>query len=159
MREARGLEELVIREASAPDLKAIIALFAADSLGGHGDTEDPAALPAYEAAFAAIAASLNDQLYVAEIEGEVVGTFQTTLIISLPGRGAKTLKLEAVQTRSDLRGRGIGEAMVRFAIDRAREAGARSVTLTSNLVRADAHRFYRRLGFEQSHAGFKLLVR
>ena len=158
MREARGVEELVIREASAPDLKAIIALFAADSLGGHGDTEDPAALPAYEAAFAAIAASLNDQLYVAELEGEVVGTFQTTLITSLPGRGAKTLRLEAVQTRCDLRGRGIGEAMVRFAIDRAREAGARSVTLTSNLVRADAHRFYQRLGFELSHAGFKLLV-
>ena len=35
-------------------------------------------------------------------------------------------------------------------------AGGRTVYLTSNLKRTDAHRFYARLGFEQSHAGFKL---
>lgn len=159
MRVSAGLEALVIREASAQDLTAIVSIFAADSLGGHGDTEDPAALPAYEAAFAAIMASPNDRLYVATLDGELVGTFQTTLITSMPGRGAKTLKIEAVQTRANLRGRGIGEAMVRFASERAREAGANSVTLTSNLVRTDAHRFYQRLGFEQSHAGFKMLLR
>ncbi|MGO4841290.1 GNAT family N-acetyltransferase, partial [Rhizobiaceae sp. 2RAB30] len=64
--------------------------------------------------------------------------------------------IEAVQTRADLRGRGIGGAMIEFAIARAREAGARLVQLSSNNKREAAHRFYRRLGFEQSHAGFKM---
>jgi hypothetical protein len=32
------------------------------------------------------------------------------------------------------------------------------VQLTSNKARNDAHRFYARLGFAQSHEGFKLLL-
>lgn len=145
-----------IRSARREDVPAIAALFAADALGGHGDSDDPVALPGYQAAFDRIAASPNDRLYVAELGGEVVGTFQTTLMVSLSGRGSANLNVEAVQTRADMRGRGIGEAMIRFAIASAVEAGAKKVQLTSNLAQVDAHRFYRRLGFEQSHAGFKL---
>ena len=62
-----------------------MALLAADALGRHGDTTAPDALPDYVAAFRQIAASPNDTLYVAELDGEVVGTFQTTMIISLLG--------------------------------------------------------------------------
>ena len=150
---------LTIREARRDDVPALVALFAADDLGGHGDTSDPAALPLYMSAFDRIAASANDRLYVAEFGGEVVGTFQTTLITSMTGRGATSMKIEAMQTRADLRGQGIGAAMIGFAVERAREAGAASVQLTSNLKRQDAHRFYRRLGFIQSHAGFKLALK
>lgn len=145
-----------IREARREDIPAIVALFAADALGGHGDTTDPATLPQYEAAFARIAGSPADTIYVAELGGEVVGTFQTTLITTMSGRGSSALTIEAVQTRADMRGRGIGEAMMRFAIERARHAGARLVQLSSNAARVDAHRFYRRLGFVQSHVAFKM---
>ena len=44
-------EKATIREATENDLEAIIALFADDPLGGHGDTTDPQALPDYRAAF------------------------------------------------------------------------------------------------------------
>lgn len=150
------IEGLVIRPAELRDVPALAALFADDGVGGHGDTTDPAALPDYEAAFRQIAHSLNDTLYVAELDGAVAGTFQTTLITSMTGRGATNLTIEAVQTRADLRGHGIGAAMIEFAVARAREAGARLVQLSSNNKREAAHRFYRRLGFEQSHAGFKM---
>lgn len=150
---------LVIRLAELGDVPALAALFAADGVGGHGDMTDPMALPDYEAAFRRISESPKDALYVAEFDGEVVGTFQTTLITSMTGRGAVNLTIEAVQTRADLRGRGIGEAMIRFAIARGREAGARLVQLTSNNKREAAHRFYARLGFAQSHAGFKMKLR
>lgn len=149
-------EAIAIRIARREDVPAIVALFAADVLGGHGDTTDPDALADYLAAFDRISVSPQDRLYVAELDGEMVGTFQTTLMVSMSGRGAASLNVEAVQTRADMRGRGIGEAMIRFAIAKALEAGARKVQLTSNLVRTDAHRFYRRLGFAQSHAGFKM---
>jgi len=147
---------VTIRPARREDVPAIVSMFAADALGGHGDTSDTEALPLYERAFARIAASPNDELYVAELDGEVVGTFQTTLIVSMPGRGASTLRIEAVQTRQDMRGRGIGASMIKHAIAQGAAAGVRTVYLTSNLKRTDAHRFYTRLGFEQSHAGFKL---
>ncbi|MBL8581892.1 MAG: GNAT family N-acetyltransferase [Rhizobiaceae bacterium] len=145
-----------IRLARPEDLPAIVALFADDAIGGHGDTTDPGTMPRYEAAFERIASNPSDSLYVATVAGVVAGTFQTTLITTLNGRGATTMRIEAVQTRSDLRGQGIGATMITFAVARAREAGAATVHLTSNLRRTDAHRFYRRLGFVQSHAGFKL---
>lgn len=152
-------EKLVIRAALEADVPALVALFANDDVGGHGDTIHPDALPDYERAFRRIAASPNDTLYVAELAGEVVGTFQTTLITSMTGRGATNFTIEAVQTRSDLRGRGIGAAMIGYAIEKAREAGASLVQLTSNNKREAAHRFYRRMGFAQSHTGFKMKLK
>lgn len=147
-----------IRTARREDVPALIRLFSDDGLGGHADTTDPSALPVYLAAFDWIDASPNNAIYVAEYENEVVGTFQTVCGRSLSNRGATHLTVAAVQTRADMRGRGIGEAMMRYAIERGRELGAYQVKLTSNLARTDAHRFYRRLGFEQSHAGFRLVL-
>ena len=157
--ERSGAATVTIRRARLDDLPALMAIFAADTLGGHGDSADPVALPDYEAAFRRIEDSPNVALFVAELDGAVVGTFQTTLIVSLTGRGAANLAVEAVQTRNDMRGKGIGAAMMHFAIDEARGLGARQVQLMSNATRGDAHRFYERLGFAKSHAGFKMKLR
>lgn len=148
---------LIIREATAGDLDALIALFAADDLGGHGDTLDAGARPLYAAAFDCIAAQSGTSLHVAELDGAVVGTYQLTFVPGLSTRGAIRAILEGVQVRGDMRSRGIGEAMVRRALEQAREGGAAGLQLTSNLKRTDAHRFYERLGFSKSHAGFKLM--
>jgi GNAT superfamily N-acetyltransferase len=148
--------QVLIRPAERHDIGAIVALFADDAVGGHGDTTDESARPRYEAAFERIAASPNDMLYVAEWKGEVVGTFQTTLLTTMSGQGSSSLTVSAVQTRADLRGHGIGEQMMRFAIEEAQAKGARLVQLMSSGKRLDAHRFYERLGFVRSHAGFKM---
>lgn len=153
------VQTATIREATENDLEEIIALFADDPLGGHGDTTDQQALPDYRAAFTRIAASPNETLYVAELDGAVVGTFQTMVTTTLTARGASSLIIEAVQTRADMRGRGIGAAMIGFAVDKARDDGMRLVQLTSNAVRKDAHRFYERLGFTPSHIGFKMKLK
>jgi GNAT superfamily N-acetyltransferase len=153
------VQTVQIREATENDLTAIVALFADDPLGGHGDTTDSEALPDYRAAFTRIAASPNETLYVAELDGQVVGTFQTMVTTTLTARGSSSLIIEAVQTRADMRGRGIGAAMIGFAIDKARADGMRLVQLTSNVVRKDAHRFYERLGFTPSHIGFKIKLK
>lgn len=150
---------MVIREAVAGDLPALIAIFAADALGGHGDTTDPQAYGDYLAAFEAIDASANDCLYVAELDGEIVGTFQTTLCRSLSGRGAASMIVEAVQTHPDYRSRGIGKVMIETAIEAAKTQDCRLIQLSSNAVRKDAHRFYQRLGFTPSHIGFKLKLK
>ena len=46
--------------------------------------------------------------------------------------------------------------MFQWAIDEARLRGCALVQLTTDKSRADAHRFYERLGFTASHEGFKL---
>jgi GNAT superfamily N-acetyltransferase len=151
--------DIIIREAREADLPALIAMFAADQLGGHGDTNDPEAYPEYARAFAGIAASPNQTLYVAERDADVVGTFQTMITTSLNARGSSAIIIEAVQTRSDMRGQGIGARMIEFAIAEAKGRGVRLVQLTSNAVRKDAHRFYERLGFKPSHLGFKMALK
>lgn len=152
------LSGLLIRPARADDLPALVALLAADTLGGHGDTSDPAARDQYRAAFDAIAADPRTRLYAAEQAGAVVGTFQLVLVPCLIGRGTLKAHMEAVQVDAALRGRGIGAAMVRFAMAEARQAGAARLELTSSKARDGAHRFYRRLGFANSHEGFKVAL-
>ncbi len=150
--------EIIIREARRDDLKALIAM-TADDIGGHRDTQSEDALPDYERAFETIAASPDQTLFVAELAGEVVGTFQTAITTTLTGRGKSFMIIEAVQTRSDMRGQGIGARMIEFCIEKARARGLARVQLISNAKRKDAHRFYERLGFEPSHLGFKMVLK
>ncbi|MGZ9720623.1 MULTISPECIES: GNAT family N-acetyltransferase [Rhizobium] len=152
-------QELLIREAKESDLPSLIGLFADDAMGGHGDTTAPSAYSDYLRAFRSIAASSDQTLYAAELAGEIVGTFQTIVVTSLHGRGSSTMIIESVQTRADLRGRGIGAAMINFCIEEAKGRGMKMVQLTSNAIRKDAHRFYERLGFKPTHLGFKMTLK
>ena len=58
-----------------------------------------------------------------------------------------------------MRGQGIGGQMIEFCIAEAKGRGLARVQLISNAKRKDAHRFYERLGFEQSHLGFKMALK
>jgi GNAT superfamily N-acetyltransferase len=51
---------------------------------------------------------------------------------------------------SDVRGRGIGRALVHEAEQWARAKGSPRMSLTSGVQRAEAHEFYKRLGYEQT---------
>lgn len=139
-----------IRRARRDDVPAIVALYADDMLGAARETPD--ALDVYYAAFD----RLDGELFVGELDGRVIATLHLTLIQQLSARAARVAQIEAVRVERGLRGRGLGEALVRDAIDRARAAGCARVQLTSHEDRTDAHRFYERLGFRRSHAGFKL---
>ncbi len=56
--------------------------------------------------------------------------------------------IEDVIVDESMRRRGIGEALMRRAIDLAREAGAEGVSLTSNPRREAANLLYQSMGFE-----------
>jgi len=69
--------------------------------------------------------------------------------------------IEDVVVDTSVRGRGIGDKLNRVALDRAREAGATTVDLTSRPSREAANRLYKRIGFEQRETNvyrFKLYV-
>jgi len=55
--------------------------------------------------------------------------------------------IEDVVVDGAARGRGVGEALNRAALDIARSAGARTVDLTSRPSREAANRLYQRIGF------------
>ena len=155
------MADLTFRDAAPGDIPTLIRLsHAGDARGADTPPLDPASLDdaRYRAAFDAIAADPNHRLIVAERAGEIIGTLQISFIPGLPNFGMRRGMLENVHIRADQRGTGCGAAMVQWAIERCREAGCGNVQLTSNKVRKDAHRFYVRLGFANSHEGFKLAL-
>jgi ribosomal protein S18 acetylase RimI-like enzyme len=70
-----------------------------------------------------------------------------TLIVYRVPTGIRA-RIEDVVVDEAMRGKGIGEALVRHALHMAREAGADGVALTSNPRREAAVRLYQRLGFK-----------
>jgi len=145
-----------IRPATRDDVPAILDLLADDDLASHPEATGHGPLAPYLEAFDDIAADPNSTLYVARLGERVVGTFQLFVVRQLAHRGGRVAQIESVHVASDVRRRGIGEAMMRFACEEARRHGCHRVQLTSNKRRVDAHRFYERLGFVPSHEGFKL---
>ncbi len=57
--------------------------------------------------------------------------------------------IEDVVVDGAARGKGVGDALNRHAIDLAADLGAKTVDLTSRPSREAANRLYKRLGFEQ----------
>ncbi|MFI7544478.1 GNAT family N-acetyltransferase [Actinoplanes sp. NPDC049599] len=154
------MAQVIFRTATRADVPAILELLSDDEIARSRtpapDPTDEAADAACWAAFEAIDADPRNELVVADRDGVVVGTCQLTFIPSLSRRGAERMTIEAVRVRTDLRGHGVGRAMMAWALDRARERGCGLAQLTTDRRRTDAHRFYASLGFEPSHVGFKL---
>lgn len=152
---------VIIRRARREDvarIAALIMLGAPQQTMTSAEVKAEAAHPGYLDAFVQIEASAHNALFVAEQGSTVVGTFQVTLIPGLVSRGRMRAKFESVHVAPESRGRGIGAIMIAHALAFAREKGAGMAELTSNKTRTDAHRFYVRLGFEQSHEGFKMVL-
>jgi len=133
-----------------------VRLLADDALGaGREVVSDPPGA-GYLQAFERVDADPRNLLAVAEdADGAIVGTLQMTFIPGLSNQGAELALVEAVRVESRLRGRGVGRAMMQWAMDEARRRGCRNIELFTHLTRADAQRFYEALGFVKSHAGMR----
>ena len=143
-----------VRFATPADLPVILRLLGDDK--ATPSLELPPDAPCYREALEEMQASGNSATYVAELEGRIAGTFMLTFIRHLMRRGTLVAQIEAVRVDAGLRRRGIGEAMMRWAIGEARRRRCSRLQLTSNRSRMDAHRFYERLGFRPTHVGMKL---
>ena len=136
----------MIRHAEPSDAAAISGLVA--ELGYPSSTPDeiPPRLSALNASGRATA-------LVAEVDGRVVGLLTAHTLATLhhqkPVAWITTL---VVSERA--RGAGVGRDLVRGAEDWARAVGATRMSVTSGSQRADAHEFYRRIGYGETGLRF-----
>ena len=147
---------LAFRPARREDLPDIVRMLADDEIGAQRETVADPLPETYGRAFEAIDRDPNNELIVAEREGQLVGVMQLTFIPYLTYRGSWRAMIEGVRVASSARSAGIGRQLIEWAIERARARGCLIVQLTSDKRRTDAIRFYERLGFVASHEGFKL---
>lgn len=138
---------MLIRPAEPRELEAVglltLAAYAAD---GYLSPEDPYA---GELLAADQRASQADLVVAVAHDGTLLGTVTFCLPgspwaeISRPGEA----EFRMLAVAPEARGRGIGEALAAWCVDRAREQGCTAVALSSLDQMQAAHRLYERMGF------------
>ena len=132
------------------------------------------ATPAVHAALAHLLPQLNDRLPVPTMErvAELVADPAVTLLLARDGEevvGTTTVivyttpfwikvRLDEVVVDKAARGRGVGEALVKAALDVAREKGAQIAELQSGVQREAANRLYPRMGFQRRETNVYRIV-
>ena len=95
---------------------------------------------------AEIVASPATTLFVARVDDIIVGSL--TLVVFRIPTGMRAI-IEDVVVDDAGRGKGVGTALTRAAIEYANEHGCRTIDLTSRQSREAANRLYQELGFER----------
>jgi GNAT superfamily N-acetyltransferase len=138
--------------ATVDDAARLANLLAGGTLRGN---EDPDHLDGYRDALNEIVRTPGSDVFVAEVDGTVVGMGQLITFRHVQERGGRCAEIESMHVDQRLRGSGIGGLLLETMVAAARRAGCYRIQLTSNKARSEAHRFYRHHGFEATHEGFK----
>ena len=149
-------DKINIRDATKYDLPAIVSMLADDPLGQLREDACEPLDQRYQDSFAAIEGDNNQFLAVVDIGGVIAGCIQLTLIPGLSRTGMWRGQIESVRIGTGFRDKGMGQIMIEWAIQIAKEKRCGLVQLTSDIKRPQAIRFYEKLGFVNSHAGMKL---
>ncbi len=142
--------EVTIKKALRRDLETILAIYAEIDGGQSLDLCDA------ERIFERMKLYPDYSIYIAELDGEVVGAFELLIMDNLAHMGAPSGVIEDVVVCSERRGQGIGKAMMQYAVEQCKRAGCYKLALSSNLERESAHKFYKSLGFQQH--GYSFLI-
>lgn len=92
----------------------------------------------------AIVNSSNTLLFIAEENNEILGTM--TLVLNKIPTGDKVW-IEDVVIDKSTRGKGVGKALIKSAIEYATKNNIKKINLTSSPDRVAANKLYQKLGF------------
>jgi GNAT superfamily N-acetyltransferase len=147
------MTSVLVREALESDLTAVLRTYANSGIDGNSSFD----LEEAREHFARFRQYPSYRLFVALVDGEIVGAYSLLIMDNLAKRGAKSGIIEDVAVLPDQQRRGVGRAMMQHALEHCRIAGCYKVALSSNLNRKSGHRFYESLGFERH--GFSFVIR
>ncbi len=147
-----GIDSLQFTVAGIDDVPCLLTLYA--SL----DQDPAAALPLASARerFLRLQAWPGYRIFLARdpATDRVVGTYTLLVIEHLAHGGTPSAVVENVVVDPGCQRQGIGRRMMAHAVQQARAAGCYKLALSSNSRRAQAHAFYRSLGFSQHGISF-----
>ncbi|MFC2859868.1 aminoalkylphosphonate N-acetyltransferase [Citrobacter farmeri] len=135
-----------LRRATAQDTEAVYALVCELKQASFD-------YPAFRAGFTANLQDARLRYQLALLDGQAVGLIGLHLQYHL--HHANWIgEIQELVVMPQARGLKIGSQLLAWAEQEAREAGAEMTELSTSLKRHDAHRFYLREGYEQSHFRF-----
>lgn len=140
------MPECVLRPATADDAQVVYALIC-ELKQAEFDRE------AFRAGFLANLQDRNMHYQLAGLNGEIVGMIGLHLQFHL--HHARWIgEIQELVVMPQARGLKVGSQLLAWAEDAARQAGAELTELSTSVKRVDAHRFYVREGYAQSHFRF-----
>jgi GNAT superfamily N-acetyltransferase len=140
-----------IRTANEADLPALLDLYR------HLNASEARPSPAEAlAAFRRFQAYPGSAILIAEDSGAPVSSCTLVIVPNLTRGGRPYGLIENVVTRADRRNRGLGQAVLRAAAERAWAAGCYKVMLMTGSTRPETLAFYLSAGFAQSKTGFQI---
>ncbi len=108
----------------------------------------------FAAGFAANLSNPQQRYQLAEVNGEIVGLIGIQIMFPL-NLNCWIGEIQELVVLPQMRGLNVGKQLLEWAEAEARLNGTSLMELSSGKVRTDAHRFYQREGYEQSHFRFK----
>ena len=99
--------------------------------------------------------SSHARLFVAEVDGEVVGFVEPQVYEAV--YFSPLVNILGLAVRESHRGMGIGKSLMEAAENWAKEIGATGVRLNSGADRTNAHAFYRNIGYEAKKQQIRFL--
>ncbi|CTQ53796.1 putative acetyltransferase [Roseibium album] len=142
--------DLTFRVADQNDLADLLALYK------HLISTDlPTTLESQKQTFREMLSHPGLSVIVGHLGDKLVTSCTLVVIPNLTRGCASYAVIENVITHTDFRGMGIGEKIMRQAIQRAWDAGCYKVMLMSGSQNGKANTFYQRLGFQKSKIGFE----
>lgn len=118
----------------------------------------PADIERMRGVLAGMASYPDFRAFVVSRDGIAVGSFSLMIFCSPSHQGQAQAMLDGVVVARQARGSGVGQIMLRHALDLAAAAGCYKMSLSSNLKRSDAHRFYEQLGFTRHGVSFSIPI-
>ena len=127
-----------IRPMTAADIDAVTVLC--------GQLGYPSTAQEVAARFEGLASRPPNAVFVAEEDDTILGWAHVQEILTL--ESGPSADLGGLVVDDAARGRGVGRQLVEAAERWAIERGYREMRVRSNVVRVEAHQFYRNLGYE-----------
>ena len=150
-----------IRNYTDEDFDQLVDMLRDDDLGKSRESIDEKSNSNYQNAISEITTNDNFDIYLMtdEASDRLIGCFQIMFLPHVSFQGMRRCQVESVRVRSGLRGKGLGTELMKYAINLSKEKGCGIFQLTSNKNRIEkAHRFYKNLGMDSTHEGYKLYL-
>jgi len=143
------MNEQKIRAATEADCAGMLALYR------HLNPKDPEPDPAAAArAWAALVGSDMATVFVVEADGALISSCTLVVVPNITRHARPYALVENVVTHAAHRGRGLGQRVLRAALDAAWAAGCYKVMLATGRTDEAVLRFYESAGFERGTKTF-----
>lgn len=144
------MESIIIKKASKNDIPIILGLLYEL---GRPRPQNNSQAEQFENKVKKYLSDPDKQIFVAKLDGNVVGVVS---IIFLSRLNQKTLEMYIPElvVAKNYRDKGIGKIIIEYCIELAKKKKCHRIRLESGNQRIASHKFYQKMGFEQTSLSF-----